>query len=332
MDVDEQKAVTSDSATDTTVTEESVPSTKQNAAETQEPSSTEQPESTSTKTPEHTGPEPESKKIAKELIASRKAKQEAEQKARDLEIENRVLRELKPGVASGANGVARQAEQPSVKTSGPPERPDPDDFEGAEYSDEYADAFQKYNRDIIKYELRQEEEQKAKDARQRDAQEVFQKSEKAYQNRINLAAEEDPELLIIQDDKTLPMSIAMGAEIKQSEVSPKLLRYLADHRDEARRIFDLCPSWMDPATGQIVWSGDPRAVTREMTKLEAKLLAAASPAVSKTKIISAAPEPIQTVSDHGVGVPVVVLDDNTPTVDFIRERNRREAAARKLRR
>jgi hypothetical protein len=277
-------------------------------------------------TEEAKGSEP--KKIVKELISIRKRAQTAEERVRELEAENRVFKGLQPG-------AQQPAQPPAVAPTGPPAPPDPEQFEGGRYSDEYEKELEGYRVAKVKYDIKQEQEQERRLGDQRAQQEAVQKIERTFQERIDTAAEEDPEILTIQNDQTLPLSFAMATVLKESDVSPKLLRYLSDHRDEARAIFDLAPSWIDPGTNRIMQRGNPLAAAHAIGRLEAKLTTAPvtpTPKPTPTRIVTAAPEPVKTVGDHGEGSPVNQLDDSTPTADWIKERNRREAANYRVRR
>ena len=267
----------------------------------------------------------EPKKLVKKLISVRKRAQLAEEKVRELELERRIRSEVQ--------GAAPQEKQPQAAPAGAPTPPDPEKFEGGRYSDEYEEALESYRFQRVKYDLKQEQERERQEENNRKQQAAARDVETKFQERIDAAAEEDPEIMTIQTDKTLPLSYAMAMAVKESDVSPKLLRYLHDNREEAKKIFDLAPSWVDPRTGQIMQAGNPLAAAKAIGRLEAKLSIVAEPK-PKPKIVTAAPEPVKTVTDHGGGGNGVVprLDDSTPTADWIKERNRREAAARQIRR
>ena len=307
-----------------TVPAEPVPASDTPAPEPTEPVVAPEPVATDdTTSPEPTddkGSEP--KKIVKDLINLRKRAQTAEERIRELEIENRVYKGM------GAPAPTQTPATPEI-VSGPPIPPDPEQFEGGRYSDEYEAEMENYRVAKTEYNISQKQEREKQAEQLRVQQEAAKTVEAKFQERLEAAAETDPDILTITTEKW-PCSYAMGQAIKESDASPKLLRYLFDHQDEAKTIYDLAPSWLDQ-NGRLVQGGNPLAAARAIGRLEAKLTMAApaAPKPAPTKIVTAAPEPVTTVSDRG-GTPVVAqLDDSTDAKEWIRERNRREFAARK---
>jgi hypothetical protein len=128
-----------------------------------------------------------------------------------------------------------------------------------------------------------------------------EETNRTFMDRMEKAAETDPELLEEYKDPTLPVSPAMASVIRESDVAPKLVRYLVDNRKEASRIAKL----------------GPMAAARELGKIEAKVTAP-PPKVEKPKTVSQAPEPIKTLTTDG---KTVVDLESLPMDDFVKRRN-----------
>ncbi len=138
------------------------------------------------------------------------------------------------------------------------------------------------------------------------------KSEEAFMGRIRAAAETDPDLPLIvnatnpADPHFVPISNAMAEVIRESEVSPKILRHLANNKAEATRIYAL----------------SPLAAARELGRIEAKIMA--TPVPEPPKRVSQAPEPIKSLTPTGV----TEIDlDKIPIDDFMKKRNAQQFGA-----
>jgi hypothetical protein len=123
-----------------------------------------------------------------------------------------------------------------------------------------------------------------------------------FTERINRAAEKDPEILEIVNDRTLPISVAMSYVIKESDSAPELLKYLADHRDESFKLSRMTPG----------------AAAREIGKIEYRLSNQPKPEIKK---VSQAPEPIKPVEPKG---PQSVELDKIAMDDFVKRRNQEQ--------
>lgn len=146
----------------------------------------------------------------------------------------------------------------------------------------------------------------AKQAEEARASESAAKSQTAFMERVNKAAETDPGILEIIEDRTLPVSKAMAEVIRESEVAPKLLRFLSDNRTEGKRIAGL----------------SPLAAARELGRIEARIIAA--PAPEPARRVSQAPEPIRSLTPSGV----TEIDlDKVPIDDFMKKRNAQQFGA-----
>lgn len=126
--------------------------------------------------------------------------------------------------------------------------------------------------------------------------------EQSFEARLAEAAAEDPELLAIRNDQTLPISQPVAALIKQSTVAPDVLRYLNQHRDVAAKL-----STMHPMQAAVMFG-----------RLEAQMQSVPPP--PKPKTVSAAPEPIKPLSPTGSNQPVDEAD--LPIEEFMRRRNK----------
>lgn len=130
--------------------------------------------------------------------------------------------------------------------------------------------------------------------------EASERSQATFMERINRAAESDPDLMTIVQDRTLPINTAMAEVIRESEHAPKLLRMLSENRAEALRIANL----------------SPLASAREIGRMEAKV--AADPTPAPPKRITQAPEPIKPLAPEGA---LEVDMEKMPIEDFIAKRN-----------
>jgi hypothetical protein len=142
-------------------------------------------------------------------------------------------------------------------------------------------------------------------------------TDRMFAARIRQAgAGEYPEVLDIVNDSTLHVSNPMAAVIKASDAAPALLRYLAQHRDEARRIYDLAPTLTLP-DGKQVQGGDPLAAAMELGRIASRLSAGREQL--QTRRVSSAPEPVVPVG--GAKGAVETDDERVPIEEFVRRRN-----------
>ena len=66
-------------------------------------------------------------------------------------------------------------------------------------------------------------------------------TQKAFAERLKKAAEDDPTVLDVYQDRNLPVSVPMAAVIMESEKGPEILKYLGNNREESARIARLTP-------------------------------------------------------------------------------------------
>ena len=151
-----------------------------------------------------------------------------------------------------------------------------------------------------------------KQAEEARARESVTKSQAAFMERIEKAAETDPDLPRIvgaqdaRDPYFVPISQAMAEVIRDSEVGPKLIRHLANNKAESMRIHNL----------------PPLAAARELGRIEARILA--TPAPEPPKRVSQAPEPIKSLTPSGA----TEIDlDKIPIDDFMKKRNAQQYGA-----
>jgi hypothetical protein len=128
-----------------------------------------------------------------------------------------------------------------------------------------------------------------------------------FNERINKAAEKDPDILEIVKDNSLPISIPMAFVIKESESAPEILKYLSEHRDESFKIARM----------------NPAAAAREIGKIEYKLSNQPKPEIKK---VSLAPEPITPLEAKG---PQVVELDKVPMDEFVKRRNQEQGLVKR---
>jgi hypothetical protein len=148
-----------------------------------------------------------------------------------------------------------------------------------------------------KHEIKKEYVQEIAKARAFEAQRTFIQK-----------IENDPDAMEIFNDQTLPVSDVMAAAIRESDVAPKLLKFLSENRQEAARIYRL----------------SPYAASKEIGRIEANIVATPPPVIRK---VSQAPEPIKTVGDaEGV---VTADPDKMPINDFMAKRNKESPPGRR---
>jgi hypothetical protein len=172
--------------------------------------------------------------------------------------------------------------------------PNSDDFEL--WSD-FEKAKDRYIVALTKEEIRRENERRIVVQEQ-------QKVTQTFRQRIDKAAEEDPTILDIVQDKTLPLHKAALPLVYESEVAPQLLQYLNKNREEAKKI-------------HILFDTNPVLAAREITKIEAKIASAPKPEAPKK--VSLAPEPIKTVAGNNGGS--TVDEDKLPMDEWVKRRN-----------
>jgi hypothetical protein len=224
---------------------------------------------------------PKPSKAVSELIAQRKKRQAAEQEAAYWK-----------GVAEGRTKPAEPASPAApapVEPTGPPVAPKLDQFETYEQYEAAKDAF------LIakaKYDFRQE--QQAEQQRQ-----AAISARQKFDARIDAAAKEDPALLDVLADKTIPISPVMASLIMESEVSPQLIRWANANRDAAMKIAML----------------PPLQAARELGIIEAQIKFTPKP--EPVKRVSAAPEPVTPVAPSS---PATVDEADLPMDEYFRRR------------
>jgi hypothetical protein len=203
-------------------------------------------------------PEKPSKAVS-ELIAQRKKRQEAEKEAAYWKgvAEGRIKPQTDPAPAAPApDGAPVPLVAPKI-----------DQFETYE---QYEAARDTYLIEKAKHDFRME--QQAEQQRQ-----ALVEMEQKFAQRIESAAKEDPAILDLLQDRTLPYSPTMGSIVKDSDVAPQLLRWIDQNRKDAARIAML----------------PPLQAARELGIVEARIKFASKP--EPVRKVSAAPEPVAPV-------------------------------------
>ena len=267
-----ENAIATESAPVVDAPDSSVDATESDPVETVvEDTEDSQPETTETD-----GSEPLGEKGQKEVITLRKRAQNAEA----------MIEYYKTLVAQQQNPVQPQAQQQPTQLI-PPKEEDYDTW------DAWSAATSKYNIEVAKTEIRQEFQQQSMRGAQIQA-------ETKWIERLNKEAEGDPTILMAVRDETLIITPFVASLIKESEVGPKIVKYLDNNRAEAARIASLSPVF----------------AAKEFGRIEARI--AATPPPDPPKRVSQAPKPIKTVTP--IGTPVV--DENKmSTDDWIAMRN-----------
>lgn len=223
----------------------------------------------------------EPSKAVKELITQRKRRQEAEKEAAYLKGQLDALQRVAP-----VQEPARQVVSSDVP-------PSPEAFE----------TWEEYERAKDEFLVTQAEKRVTAKFQQQAQQTHAQKLRSMFDQRIEEAAKEDPSIPLIVSDSTLPIHQRALPIIYESEVSPQLLKYLDNDRDEAKRLYSL-------------FNSNPILAVREFTKIELKLVNAPKP--EPPKKVSLAPEPIKTVTPSGSSV---VDEDSLPMEEWVKRRN-----------
>jgi hypothetical protein len=202
------EAVTSESAPETTTTEDVAPAVTADPAPADQ-ETIEEPQ----------GAKPS--KVVEELKAQRKKRQDAEREAAY----------WKGRAEAGGKQDAPDAAPVAVDPSKPPTAPKLDQFETYE---QYEAAKDKYLVQTAKYEVLAEYQRN-------EQSKAAATVEQAFQKRIEAAIKEDPSFVDVVRDPTLPLSVSMLPILKESESAPKMLRWLDQNRGEAQRIASLPP-------------------------------------------------------------------------------------------
>jgi hypothetical protein len=235
--------------------------------------------------------------------AERVKRQEAEKEVARLREQNAYYEGMKaaaPPVVTPPTVVA---------PAGPPAVPNVDDFERFE---DFQAADRQYIIDTARYEARQEFERGQSTQRQ---QETIATQTRTFQERLNKAAELDPDLpalvatFHLPGPNHVPLTEVMQDAIRESEVGPQLLRYFANNKAEATRLATLSST----------------SALREVGRIEATIINKPAPAV---KHVSSAPEPIKPI---GSGESVDVDEDKIPMADYIARERAKVLAARQRR-
>lgn len=237
-----------------------------------------QEETVAKENPATQGSEPS--KAVRELIEQRKKRQKAEQEAAYWR-----------GQAEARATQPEPTKQPAPVVQGPPQTPKLDDYETF---DEYEKAKEEYVIQAAEHRIAQRIQQQQQASR---AQTV----EQAFEARFAQAAKEDPTILEIRNDNTLPVSKVMGQLIQHSDEGIQVLKWLGKNREEAARISRL----------------DPMRTAIEFGKIEASLSAA--PKQEQPKKVSAAPAPISTVKTT---TPTAVNEDDLPMEEYYKRRTK----------
>lgn len=244
-------------------------------------------------TPSSLEPKEKTEARFKELLADRAAHRE---RADRLEQELATLR--KPAPTSVPPADSRPATAPAI------DDPEPDPTDATTFPEGQYDLG--YMKSQARWEARQEfREQQAKTnaAREREtaAQSATQR-QTVFATRIKDAIAADPTFadVLSTSDAEVPSDPGnpMTQVLMTSPVMVPLLKYLAAHPDESRRLAGMASR--DPQTGR--WSGNPTALYGEMKKLEGRLeaLEGEKPPTPAPKTVSSAPPPPPTLGTKTV--------------------------------
>lgn len=218
-------------------------------------------------------------KRIQQLAAQKRAEREARIKA---EAEAAYWR----GVNEG-RGKPETQQQAPVTPSGPPTL---DQFE----------TFEEYERAKDEYVIQQAEQRIARRFEEHQKQEKERATAANFQKRIDDAIAADPALYEIVTDRTLPVSDGMVQVLHNSDMAPQILKWLHNNRSEAAKIAAL----------------PPILAARELGRVE--VMIQNKPQPQPPKRVSAAPEPIKTVTPAG---STIVDDDDLPLEEYVKRKN-----------
>ncbi len=195
--------------------------------------------------------------------------------------------------------VAEGRIKPAVPPAQPPQPGEPvepmlDNFESAA---DFEAARTRYIVAKAGWDLRQEQQA-------RQAQRYAAELDRKHNERMVAAITADPTLDEASKDPTLPISQVMSLAIKESDVGPALVRYLANNRAESERIARL----------------HPLMAAREMGKIEGRIIAAKAAPAQPQRTVSQAPEPARPVGGTK-GTAPTDDDDKLSVEEFVRRRN-----------
>ena len=234
------------------------------------------------------------------------------------ELDKRLERLERLVLISGGKGAAapQPAQPPPEPADKPLVAPRLEDFESNEA---FEQARTGYLAEIHRREARQA-------TRATQVEQFTAELDRKFETRLAEAVKTDATLMDAVNDPTLSISPVMTFIIKDSDVGPAIVRYLADHREEAQKI-----AYMHPAQA-----------AREMGRIEARLLAAlpapqageapaekpAPPAEKPApKVVSKAPEPVKPVG--GQTGTLEMDDEKVPIEEFVRRRNEKQYGKRR---
>lgn len=233
------------------------------------------------------------------------AVQDERKKRQAVEGENHQLREQLAyfqGMQAATTVPPTPPTQPAAP-AGPPAEPKVEDFESFE---EYQQADRKYIIDVATYNATQTMMKTTSQQKQQEAQVA---TIQTFKQRLDKAAETDPDISVIANTfhlpgpNHIPLVPVLQEAIIDSDVGPQLLRYFADNKNEATRLANLTPA----------------GALREIGRIEAKLSAPPPPAPTPPPVISMAPEPITPIGGLGLGGSTTELKD-LPMAEFFAKR------------
>jgi hypothetical protein len=248
------------------------------------------PETTDDKGSEPSGAE----KRIQQLVAQREQERKTaeQERTRREELEREIEKLRQPAAQQQQAPAGLQAPVAPVA----PEIDQYDDFSDYEAAEkEYRQQERVYIKDLAKYELLTElQERQQQEVQRRQQEEVHQRQatvQESFRAKIATAFEDDPDLRYqpIFADQTFPCTETMLNEVAISDDPVALMRHLNAHRDEAARIAALPPNQIARAIGRIEAS-----------------FATAPP---QPRTVSNAPEPIQPLGGGGSGIVGDLSDD-----------------------
>lgn len=127
-------------------------------------------------------------------------------------------------------------------------------------------SYEEFTEALADWKFDQREAQREQRLRAETAAEAAARQEAEFAERVRKAAAEQPELERIVNDQTLPVSEAMAAVIKASDIGPQMLAALDADRESARRIYALPPHLAAFELGRLAASATAPAQPRRINQ------------------------------------------------------------------
>lgn len=126
-------------------------------------------------------------------------------------------------------------------------------------------SYEEYTEALADWKVEQKFAEREQRQQAETAAQAAQRQEAEFAVRIRDAAAKTPEVMDAINDRTLPISPAMGDVIRSVSNGPDVVLYLHQHRDEAARLYDMPPHVAAFELGRLaagIQPPQPRRVTQ----------------------------------------------------------------------